>query len=56
MNIGTSQYESLPGFSPPSAMGSLHAADYWELPEGKPVELIQGKLLGMWARRPEMEK
>ncbi len=26
-------------------MGSLRAADYWELPEGEPVELIQGRLI-----------
>jgi len=45
MSIGTSQYESLPGFSPPSALGPHTAADYWDLPEGEPVELIQGRLI-----------
>jgi len=40
MSTCTSQYESLPGFSPPSTIGPHTAADYWELPEGEPVELI----------------
>ncbi len=45
MSIGTHQYESLPGFSPPSTLGPHRAADYWKLPEGEPVELIQGRLI-----------
>ncbi len=45
MSIGTHQYESLPGFSPPSTIGPQRAADYWKLPEGEPVELIQGRLI-----------
>ncbi|MCH7752022.1 MAG: Uma2 family endonuclease [Planctomycetes bacterium] len=45
MSIGTPQYESLPGFSPPSSLGPHRAADYWKLPEGEPVELIQGRLV-----------
>ncbi len=45
MSTGTSQYESLPGFSPPSTLGPHTAADYWKLPEGEPVELIQGRLI-----------
>ncbi len=45
MSTGTSSYESLPGFSPPSTLGPRRAADYWELPEGEPVELIQGRLI-----------
>jgi len=45
MGTGTSKYESLPGFSPPSTPGPRTASDYWELPEGEPVELIQGRLI-----------
>jgi len=45
MSIGPPQFESLPGFSPPSTIGPLRAADYWVLPEGEPVELIQGRLI-----------
>ncbi len=45
MSLSTSQFESLPGFSPPSAIGPLRAASYWELPEGEPVELIQGRFI-----------
>ncbi len=39
------QYETLEGFSPPSALGPYRAADYWELPEGEPIELMQGRLI-----------
>ena len=45
MSIGTPHYDSLPGFSPPSTLGPHRAADYWRLPEGEPVELIQGRLI-----------
>ncbi|MCG8449591.1 MAG: Uma2 family endonuclease [Pirellulales bacterium] len=45
MSIGTPQYESLTGFSPPSSLGPYRATDYWKLPEGEPVELIKGRLI-----------
>lgn len=45
MSIGTPQYESLSGFSPPPTMGPYRAADYLVLPEGEPVELIRGRLV-----------
>jgi len=45
MSLGTSQYESLPGFSPSSTLGPRTAVDYWKLPEGEPIELIQGRLI-----------
>ena len=45
MSIGNPQYETLTGFSPPSALGPYRAADYWQLPEGEPVELIKGRLI-----------
>jgi len=38
-------YETLQGFSPPSTSGPYRAADYWILPEGEPVELLQGRLV-----------
>ncbi len=39
------QFAALTGFSPPTTVGPYRAADYWELPEGEPIELIQGKLV-----------
>lgn len=45
MSTATPQYETLIGFSPPSTLGPFRAADYWKLPEGEPVELIQGNLV-----------
>lgn len=45
MSIGAPQFESLPGFSPPSTLGPHRAADYWKLSEGEPVELILGRLV-----------
>ena len=38
-------FDTLPGFSPPSALGPHRATDYWELPEGELVELIYGRLV-----------
>ena len=45
MSIGNPQYETLTGFSPPSALGPYRAADYWQLPEGEPVELLRGRFV-----------
>jgi Uma2 family endonuclease len=45
MSIGTPHFETLSGFSPSSTLGPHRAADYWSLPEGAPVELIQGRLV-----------
>ena len=45
MSLDTPYFESLPGFSPPSTPGPHTAEDYWQLPEGAPVELIQGRLV-----------
>jgi Uma2 family endonuclease len=33
------------GFSPAPQLGPYRAADYWQLPEGAPVELIRGELV-----------
>ncbi len=39
------QYESFEAFSPFSDLGPYRAADYWELPEGEPCELMQGRFV-----------
>ena len=38
-------FESFEAFSPFSDVGPYRAADYWQLPEGEPVELIKGRLV-----------
>jgi Uma2 family endonuclease len=45
MSTTTFQYESFDAFSPYVGAGPYRAADYWQLPEGEPVELIEGRLL-----------
>lgn len=45
MSTGAIQYDSLPGFTPPSSLGPHRAADYLKLPEGEPVELLRGRLV-----------
>ncbi len=45
MSTITPQFVTLTGFSPPSTTGPYRAADYWQLPKGEPIELIQGKLV-----------
>jgi Uma2 family endonuclease len=45
MSTTTFQYESFDAFSPYVGSGPYRAADYWQLPEGEPVELIEGRLL-----------
>jgi Uma2 family endonuclease len=44
MSIGTPHFDVLPGFTPVSGLGPHRAADYFELDEGEPVELIYGRL------------
>ncbi|NOZ39321.1 MAG: Uma2 family endonuclease [Planctomycetes bacterium] len=39
------QYESFDAFSPFSDQGPYRAEDYWQLPEGEPCELIQGRFI-----------
>jgi len=39
------QYESFDAFSPYSGVGPYRAADYWELGEGEPYELMQGRFV-----------
>ncbi len=45
MSNETLQYEQFTGFSPASTLGPYRAADFWKLPEGKPVELVRGRLI-----------
>ena len=45
MSTATPQYDTLPGFTPTPQPGPRRAADYWELPEGEPVELINGRFI-----------
>jgi Uma2 family endonuclease len=45
MSTDAIHYETLSGFTPPSTLGPYRAADYWNLPEGEPVELIRGRLV-----------
>ncbi len=44
-DLTTFQFEHFEAFSPCSERGPYRAADYWELPEGEPVELIRGRLI-----------
>ena len=45
MSTTSFHYELLTGFTPPSTLGPYRAADYWQLPEGEPVELLRGRLV-----------
>jgi Uma2 family endonuclease len=45
MSTATFQFESFDAFSPYVSAGPYRAADYWQLPEGEPIELIQGRLI-----------
>jgi Uma2 family endonuclease len=45
MSTTAFQFESFEAFSPFSDVGPYRAADYWQLPEGAPVELIRGRFV-----------
>ncbi len=45
MSMATVQYDQLPGYAPTAEPGPRRAADYWQLPEGEPVELIHGRFI-----------
>lgn len=45
MSTATFHFESFDHFSPFSDVGPYRAADYWQLPEGAPIELIQGRFV-----------
>src|SRR5688572_24163239 len=46
------RFVTFEGFSPAPQLGPYRAADYWQLPEGAPVELIRGELVMSPAPRP----
>lgn len=45
MSTTTFHFESFEAFSPFSDVGPYRAADYWQLPEGAPVELMEGRFV-----------
>jgi Uma2 family endonuclease len=45
MSTTSVQYVTFEGFSPIAKLGPYRADDYWQLPEGAPVELIRGELV-----------
>ena len=45
MSTTSFQFESFTAFSPFSDVGPYRAADYWQLPEGAPYELIRGRFV-----------
>lgn len=45
MSTTSFHFESFDAFSPFSDLGPYRAADYWQLPEGEPVELIEGRFV-----------
>jgi Uma2 family endonuclease len=45
MSTTSFQFETFTAFSPFSDVGPYRAADYWQLPEGAPVELIRGRFV-----------
>ena len=45
MSTTAFQYEAFDAYSPYSKAGPYRAADYWQLPEGEPVELVRGRFM-----------
>lgn len=45
MSTAAFHFESFEAFSPFSDVGPYRAADYWQLPEGAPYELIRGRFV-----------
>jgi Uma2 family endonuclease len=45
MSTTSFHFESFDAFSPYGDVGPYRAADYWQLPEGTPVELIKGRFV-----------
>jgi Uma2 family endonuclease len=45
MSTTAFRFESFEAFSPFSDVGPYRAADYWQLPEGVPIELIKGRFV-----------
>ena len=45
MSTTTTGFGAPASFTPLTTVGPFRAADYWRLPEGEPVELLQGELV-----------
>jgi len=45
MSVGTPQFENFPAFTALSTIGPYRAADYWQLEEGAPYELLRGRFI-----------
>lgn len=45
MSTTAFHFESFDSFSPYAGAGPYRAADYWQLPEGEPIELIHGRFV-----------
>ena len=45
MSTTSFHFETFEAFSPFTDAGPYRAADYWQLPEGEPVELIRGRFV-----------
>jgi len=45
MSAGIQPFETFSGFTPFGTAGPYRAADYWQLEEGDPVELIRGRFI-----------
>jgi Uma2 family endonuclease len=45
MSATSFTYESFDAFSPFVDLGPYRASDYWQLPEGEPIELIRGRFV-----------
>jgi hypothetical protein len=45
MSTTAFHFESFESFSPFSDVGPYRASDYWQLPEGEPVELIRERFV-----------
>jgi hypothetical protein len=45
MSATAFHFEPFTAFSPFSDVGPYRATDYWQLPEGAPVELIKGRFV-----------
>lgn len=45
MSTSSLNYEPFTGYTPFVTVGPYRAKDYWQLPEGTPVELLRGRLI-----------
>ncbi|NOZ39215.1 MAG: Uma2 family endonuclease [Planctomycetes bacterium] len=45
MSTASDKFDVFTGFTPFSTVGSYRAADYWQLEEGAPYELLRGRLI-----------